>query len=102
MVDGIYIHIPFCLNKCNYCDFLSFKSNEESRKKYVDYLLKEIDLYPPYKYNTVYFGGGTPSLLDFEDIDRILKKLDIEEDAEVTLEVNPKTVDYNKLVQLKK
>ena len=68
MVDGIYIHIPFCLNKCNYCDFLSFKSNEESRKKYVDYLLKEIDLYPPYKYNTVYFGGGTPSLLDFEDI----------------------------------
>ncbi|WP_462427396.1 radical SAM family heme chaperone HemW [Fusobacterium varium] len=102
MVDGIYIHIPFCLNKCNYCDFLSFKSDKESRKKYVDYLLKEIDLYPPYKYNTVYFGGGTPSLLDLEDIERILEKLDIKEGAEVTLEVNPKTVDYDKLVQLKK
>ena len=102
MVDGIYIHIPFCLNKCNYCDFLSFKSNKESRKKYVDYLLKEIELYPSYKYNTVYFGGGTPSLLDLEDIERILEKLDIEEGAEVTLEVNPKTVDYDKLVQLKK
>ena len=37
MVDGIYIHIPFCMNKCNYCDFLSFKSNEEKRKKYVDF-----------------------------------------------------------------
>lgn len=56
MVDGIYIHIPFCLNKCNYCDFLSFKSDKESRKKYVDYLLKEMELYPSYKYNTVYFG----------------------------------------------
>ena len=102
MVDGIYIHIPFCLNKCNYCDFLSFKSDKESRKKYVDYLLKEMELYPSYKYNTVYFGGGTPSLLDLEDIERILEKLDIEEGAEVTLEVNPKTVDYDKLVQLKK
>lgn len=58
MVDGIYIHIPFCLNKCNYCDFLSFKSNGEERKKYVDYLLKELDLYPNYRYNTVYFGGN--------------------------------------------
>lgn len=102
MVDGIYIHIPFCLNKCNYCDFLSFKSDKESGKKYVDYLLKEIELYPSYRYSTIYFGGGTPSLLDCEDIERILKKLDIEIGAEITLEVNPKTVDYEKLLQLKK
>lgn len=102
MVDGIYIHIPFCLNKCNYCDFLSFKSNKEERKKYVDYLLKELDLYPKYRYNTVYFGGGTPSLLDLEDVERILKKLDITENAEVTMEVNPKTVDFDKLYGLRK
>lgn len=102
MVDGIYIHIPFCLNKCNYCDFLSFKSNGEERKKYVDYLLKELDLYPSYRYNTVYFGGGTPSLLDLEDVERILKRLDIAENAEVTMEVNPKTVDFDKLCKLRK
>ena len=102
MVDGIYIHIPFCLNKCNYCDFLSFKSNGEERKKYVDYLLKELDLYPNYRYNTVYFGGGTPSLLDLEDVERILKRLDIAENAEVTMEVNPKTVDFDKLCKLRK
>lgn len=97
MVDGIYIHIPFCINKCNYCDFLSFKSNEEERKKYVDYILKEIDLYSEYEYDTVYLGGGTPSLLNYKDVERILKRLKIKNDAEITLEVNPKTVDLEKL-----
>ena len=101
MCDAIYIHIPFCMNKCEYCDFLSFKSVESERDRYVDYLVKEIELYPKYSYDTVYFGGGTPSLLKPEDIKRILDKLDINEDAEVTLEVNPKTVDYEKLRGLK-
>ena len=101
MVDGIYIHIPFCINKCNYCDFLSFKSDKESRKKYVDYLLKEIEMYPSYRYDTVYFGGGTPSLLDLEDVERILKKLNTADNAEVTMEVNPKTVDFEKLCRLR-
>lgn len=102
MVDGIYIHIPFCMNKCNYCDFLSFKSNEEERKKYVDYILKEIDLYPKYEYDTVYLGGGTPSLLNCEDVERIIKKLNIKAGAEITLEVNPKTVNLEKLKGFKK
>lgn len=102
MVDGIYIHIPFCMNKCNYCDFLSFKSTGDERKKYVDYILKEIDLYPKYEYDTVYLGGGTPSLLNWEDVERILKKLNIKEGAEVTLEVNPKTVDLEKLKGFKR
>lgn len=102
MVDGIYIHIPFCINKCNYCDFLSFKSNEEERKKYVDYILKEIDLYPEYEYDTVYLGGGTPSLLNYEDVERIIKRLKIKPEAEVTIEVNPKTVDLKKLEDFKK
>lgn len=102
MLDGVYIHIPFCMNKCNYCDFLSFKSNEGDRKKYVDYILKEINLYPEYEYDTVYLGGGTPSLLDCEDVERIIKRLKIKDGAEVTLEINPKTVDLEKLKGFKK
>lgn len=102
MVDAIYLHIPFCSNKCNYCDFLSFTSTDEMRKKYVDYILKEIDLYPDYSYDTVYFGGGTPSLLEHEDIKRILDRLKIKPDAEVTMEVNPKTVDLEYLKNIRK
>lgn len=98
MCDAIYIHIPFCMNKCEYCDFLSFKSSTAERDRYVEYLIREIELYPKYKYDTVYFGGGTPSLLKPEDVRRILEKLHIGEGAEVTLEVNPKTVDYEKLL----
>ncbi|MGL4308660.1 MAG: radical SAM family heme chaperone HemW [Cetobacterium sp.] len=102
MVKGIYIHIPFCLNKCNYCDFLSFKSKDIDRKKYVEYLKKEIKLYPQYEYNSVYFGGGTPSLLEPKDIKEILDLLIIKDEAEVTIEVNPKTVDYDKFKGYKK
>ena len=102
MVDGIYIHIPFRMNQCNYCDIISFKSNEEKIKKYVDYILKEIDLYPKYEYDTVYLGGGTPSLLNCEDVERIIKKLNIKAGAEITLEVNPKTVNLEKLKGFKK
>ena len=101
MCDAIYIHVPFCMNKCEYCDFLSFKSVGSERDKYVEYLLKEIDLYPEYSYDSVYFGGGTPSLLKPEDIKKILGKMKIGEGAEVTLEVNPKTVDYDKLKALR-
>lgn len=97
MVDAIYIHIPFCVRKCDYCDFLSFQSNEEERKKYVDFVIKEMELYPKYNYDTVYFGGGTPSLLEPCDIKKILSKLSINDGAEVTLEANPKTVDFEKL-----
>lgn len=97
MADAIYIHIPFCVKKCDYCDFLSFQSSKEERKKYVDFLIKEIRMYPKDSYNTVYFGGGTPSLLEPEDIKNILGELNINENAEVTLEANPKTVDLEKL-----
>ena len=97
MADAIYIHVPFCVKKCDYCDFLSFQSTKEERKKYVEFLIKEIRMYPKYKYDTVYFGGGTPSLLEPCDVRLILDELDIKEDAEITLEANPKTVDYEKL-----
>ncbi|WP_047381711.1 radical SAM family heme chaperone HemW [Cetobacterium sp. ZWU0022] len=96
MLSGMYIHIPFCLNKCNYCDFLSFKSTVEEREKYVDAIISEINMYPKFPLETVYFGGGTPSLLTPEQVKRILSNLDIKEGAEVTLEVNPKTVDFEK------
>lgn len=97
MTDAIYIHIPFCMNKCEYCDFLSFQCGRDKRKVYVDRLIDEIRLYEKYDYDTVYFGGGTPSLLDVVDIKRILDELRINQDAEVTLEVNPKSVDREKL-----
>ncbi|MGL5355268.1 MAG: radical SAM family heme chaperone HemW [Cetobacterium sp.] len=96
MLSGMYIHIPFCLNKCNYCDFLSFKSTVEEREKYVDSLIKEIKMYPKFPLETVYFGGGTPSLLTPEQVNRILSNLDLKEGAEITLEVNPKTVNFEK------
>ena len=92
MCDAIYIHIPFCVKKCGYCDFLSFSCEEKSkadRGEYVEKLIEEIKLYPLLKYDTVYFGGGTPSLLEVEEIKNILGELSIGEGAEITLEVNP-------------
>ena len=101
MLDALYFHIPFCSQKCNYCDFLSFASNSEMKKKYVDYLIKEMALYPKFKYDTVYFGGGTPSLLEYEDVERIIKKIEIKPGAEVTMEVNPKTVNLEYLKKIR-
>lgn len=101
MLDAIYIHIPFCVKKCNYCDFLSVENNKNLMEKYVEALVKEIRLYPKYIYDSVYFGGGTPSLLTKEQIEKILNELRIKENGEVTLEVNPKTVDKDKMKELR-
>ncbi|MGL4402839.1 MAG: radical SAM family heme chaperone HemW [Fusobacteriaceae bacterium] len=102
-MNAIYIHMPFCLKKCSYCDFLSFSgSKKNEREKYVDYLIKEINLYPGNIYDTIYFGGGTPSIFEPEQIKRILEVLKKKEGAEITLETNPKTVDYQKLLKFKK
>ena len=107
---GIYIHIPFCVRKCAYCDFLSAPpASAEAMHEYVEALCREIILKSrdfATKRNkativdTVFFGGGTPSLLVSEDFNRILGTLrecfTIAEDAEITVECNPDTVDYNK------
>lgn len=102
MSNAIYIHIPFCLKKCAYCDFHSFVNALGEKEKYVEYLIKEFELY---KYegeiDTVYFGGGTPSLLNGADITRILSKLNLNPKAEITLELNPATADFNKLLDFK-
>ena len=112
---GIYIHVPFCLSKCHYCDFCSVqRADEATREQYVIRLCEEIALFAdkigengdiPVA-DTVYLGGGTPSLLSPEQIGRILETVDrrfgIERDAEVTIETNPKSVDQSKLRNIRK
>lgn len=102
MIDAIYIHIPFCKRKCHYCDFYILTQMEKEYEKYVDYLIKEIRLYDRYKFDTIYFGGGTPSVLDIKDIKRILNELNYDENTEITLEMNPKDITFEKLVELRK
>lgn len=98
---GIYIHIPFCKSKCFYCDFLSFSNKNELMDEYIDVLLKEIENcnLDIYKIKTLYIGGGTPSILNSKCIGRIIKSLRryIKEKAEITIEVNPGTVNKEKL-----
>lgn len=96
---GLYIHIPFCRTKCLYCDFCSFVSrDEQQREAYVGALLREIEARgtKDYSVDTVYFGGGTPSLFSAEQIGRIIGEIkesfNVSPDAEITLECNPMTV----------
>ncbi len=98
-MSGIYIHIPFCIRKCHYCDFYSIPIEEELKDHFLSSLKKEISLYAGYKeeIETIYFGGGTPSLLSASEIDRILqcliKHFRISENPEITLEANPGRLD---------
>ncbi len=94
---GLYIHVPFCKRKCRYCDFLSFEGKESEISSYFQYMCKELKLYENMRYSTVYFGGGTPSLAAVEDIKAILDSVEIDKDAEITIEVNPGTVNLEKL-----
>lgn len=100
---GIYIHIPFCVKKCSYCAFLSGPAGPEVRQEYVNHLVEEIRLRSREvpEADTIYFGGGTPSLLTPEQIGRILEEVRsafrISEDAEVTLEANPGTLTAESL-----
>lgn len=103
----LYIHIPFCVKKCDYCDFLSFPADNRTQRRYVDALQKEITcygvLYPDRKITTIFIGGGTPSWLDEEEIVRILhtvrEAFEVERDAEITIECNPGTATAHKLVR---
>lgn len=97
---GIYLHIPFCVKKCFYCDFYSVE-NHSQREDFLDAIVKEIDLFsgihPRLEANTIFFGGGTPSLLKPSELERILAALrgafNISESAEFTMECNPGTID---------
>lgn len=98
---GIYIHVPFCAKKCPYCDFYSCSYNLKSAEKYTDAIIRDITNLPKDIYaDTVYFGGGTPSLLPINMLNKILKALSYScniINPEVTLEVNPCTVTKEKL-----
>lgn len=111
---GLYIHIPFCKQKCSYCDFCSYANKESFVKRYMQCVLKEIievgsnnktdfengkdDLF---LVKTIYIGGGTPSLIDSKYITRVIEDIklnfEVDEKAEITIEVNPGTVTLEKL-----
>ena len=100
----LYVHIPFCVRKCAYCDFLSGPAGEAEKAAYVDALLTEIrsrkENYKDYRVSTVFLGGGTPSILEGEDAARIFhtirESFEVSPDAEITMEVNPGTVTREK------
>ena len=102
---AIYIHVPFCKQKCAYCDFASFSGKEESWQRYFDALLEEISSWKDElrvrEARSIFFGGGTPSLVPAEYIARVMAKLKeyiaFAPDIEVTLEANPGTVTKDKL-----
>jgi oxygen-independent coproporphyrinogen-3 oxidase len=104
---GLYLHIPFCIKKCSYCDFLSFGGTEkEVHATYVKALVRDIEQYGElyrnkYYVDTIFIGGGTPSLID-EDLmvelaQAIKDRFDVAEDVEFTIESNPKTLTEGKL-----
>ena len=103
---GIYFHVPFCGKKCGYCDFYSVKYSRELACGYVDAVLRNIRNYSDSNYivDTIYFGGGTPSLLNAEQIEKILSETSnsfhIAENPEITLEANPNTLNSEKLRDL--
>mgnify|MGYP002510477294 CR=1 FL=1 len=102
---SIYIHIPFCIRKCLYCDFLSVPAAEEVRERYVDRLVQEIreesEKYRKYNITSVFFGGGTPSLLDPWQITRLMDGIRehyrLDPECEISIEANPGTVSADKV-----
>lgn len=87
---GLYVHIPFCATKCAYCDFYSLKYNKEDVEKYVEELCRRLKNNDTV-FDTVYFGGGTPSIIGADNLIKILSNIHYKKDAEITVEVNPKT-----------
>ncbi len=100
---GVYIHIPFCKQKCLYCDFVSFENKEQMQKEYVEALKKEIENWKvnnkDYVTRTIYIGGGTPSYIDSKYIIEVLKSVGNAES--ITIEVNPGTITKQKLIDYK-
>lgn len=101
MPRAIYIHVPFCISRCKYCSFVSFE-NIERKKDYICALLGEIEhFYKKEKAETIYFGGGTPSVFEVKEIEKILSKLVFFSNSEITLEINPNDADKNYLEDLR-
>ncbi|RDY23980.1 oxygen-independent coproporphyrinogen III oxidase [Romboutsia maritimum] len=106
---GLYIHVPFCVKKCNYCDFNSYKIDEKSKKLYLNNLKKEMEIYKgeleDKQIDSIFLGGGTPSILNSQEIKEIFynirKNFKIRIDAEITMECNPGTLNLEKLKIMK-
>lgn len=110
---GVYVHVPFCVNKCPYCDFNSYSGKDDLREEYVDSLCKEMAMVAEdalrigerLQASTLYIGGGTPTLLSGEQIRRILracaKYLGWNRGVETTVEANPGTIDYDSARELR-
>ena len=106
---GIYLHIPYCLHKCGYCDFNSHPENEEEAEAYVSALLLEIDHYAHRltgkTFSTIFFGGGTPTILSPLSLKNILSKVkslfNLNSDCEITIEANPSTIKQETLKQIR-
>ena len=102
----LYIHVPFCIKKCAYCDFLSFPADEKMQEKYFDALIRDIKYYgqnmEEYQVSTIYIGGGTPSWMNESLIQSLMlyvyKSFDVAKDAEISIECNPGTLTSRKLL----
>lgn len=111
MSAALYIHIPFCIKRCSYCDFFSELYRPEFAEQFTRALIAEMALYEKHsvfaesEIGTIYFGGGTPSVLPFQSIDTILQQIRdlfcVKNDCEITVEINPETVDQGYLQSLR-
>lgn len=102
---GLYIHIPFCRNRCNYCDFnKSLNNNDNFIKRYINRVIEELNYYKNYlnQITTIYIGGGTPNSIPINELDRLLNKLDNINKKEFTIELNPEYIDLELIKILKK
>ncbi|WP_434797221.1 radical SAM family heme chaperone HemW [Terrisporobacter vanillatitrophus] len=106
---GLYIHIPFCISKCKYCDFNSYKLDLDEKRKYLNAIEKEMKFYKEEirgkEIDTIFIGGGTPSILNQNEIkflfNNIKSNFKIKNDAEITMECNPGTLTLDKLNTMK-
>lgn len=105
MPIGLYIHVPFCKKKCPYCDFYSLPFSDELEKSYVKAVVRNIKSRKGIVLDSIYFGGGTPSILSIKAYEEIFSAINTNfslENAEISLEANPSTVTLEKLIKLKK
>ncbi|MBQ2942081.1 MAG: radical SAM family heme chaperone HemW [Clostridia bacterium] len=105
MSNGIYIHIPFCLAKCAYCDFNSYSGKMNLRDDYITALISEMKSFSGIEADTVYIGGGTPTVLENKQLERLITAIhetfSLAEDTEFSVESNPATADFEKYSLLK-
>lgn len=113
MTFSYYVHIPYCAKRCGYCDFNTYVPSElkegasldDVSRDYIDAVLREIEGTPRDRVSTIFFGGGTPTLLPPEDLGRVIAQIrernGVEENVEITVEANPDSVDATKLRQLR-